>query len=222
MLKIVVFDSGYGGENFADQLEQELPIAEIIRVIDWRHASEIQSGVREARKCAELALAPYLGRVDLIIFANYLLTVSSINYFKRKYQSQKFVGLELEQPCSFVDRETIFLSTKAMTKALGCRVFIHKLKQNYHVKVLTLDTWPAKIDDGELQFSEIKETLLREVVNDGMRPTKIIIGCSQFNDIIPELKKVLGRSVEICNGVREAISKTYQALRLRGNICKKK
>ena len=34
MLKIVVFDGGYGGEFFADKLKEELPVVEIIRVID--------------------------------------------------------------------------------------------------------------------------------------------------------------------------------------------
>ena len=69
MLKVVVFDNGYGGEFFADLLKEELPVIEIIRVIDWRHAKEIQESPRKARQLAKDALRPYIGRVDLIIFA---------------------------------------------------------------------------------------------------------------------------------------------------------
>ena len=52
MKKIVVFDCTYGGELFADQLEQEYPIVEVIRVIDWRNSETIQSNPRLARKLA--------------------------------------------------------------------------------------------------------------------------------------------------------------------------
>ena len=49
MLKVVVFDGGYGGEFFADQLEAELPILDIIRVIDWRNAEGLLASPRKAR-----------------------------------------------------------------------------------------------------------------------------------------------------------------------------
>ena len=55
MLKVVIFDSGYGGEFFADKLEEEVPVIEVVRVIDWRNASQILSGPRSARKAAEAA-----------------------------------------------------------------------------------------------------------------------------------------------------------------------
>lgn len=41
MLKIVVFDSGYGGELLADYLEDALPVIDIVRAIDWREAETI-------------------------------------------------------------------------------------------------------------------------------------------------------------------------------------
>ena len=40
MLKIVVLDSGFGGELFADKLNDQLSIVEVIRVIDWRNANK--------------------------------------------------------------------------------------------------------------------------------------------------------------------------------------
>ena len=58
MLKIVVFDSGYGGELFADYLENELPVTDIIRVVDWRNADKMQHNARLTRRLAEEALKP--------------------------------------------------------------------------------------------------------------------------------------------------------------------
>ena len=82
MLKIVVFDGGYGGEIFADYLQENLPIVETIRVIDWRNAEKILLKAKDARRVADAALRPYIGKVDLIIFANYLITITSLKYFR--------------------------------------------------------------------------------------------------------------------------------------------
>ena len=72
MLKVVIFDSGYGGEFFADYFQDSLPIVDIVRVIDWRNAEEILSKPKAARKITEEDLRPYIGKVDLIILANHL------------------------------------------------------------------------------------------------------------------------------------------------------
>ena len=102
MLKIVVYDGGYGGELFADQLEEELSVAEIIRVIDWRNADQLLCSPKKARKTAMRALDPYIGQVDLIVLANYFLTATSLKYFTRKFKSQQFVGLKLPDRKSVV------------------------------------------------------------------------------------------------------------------------
>ena len=60
MLKIVVFDGGWGGELVADYLAEELQTIEIERVIDWKHApydnktiSEMISKLSETAKLRE-------------------------------------------------------------------------------------------------------------------------------------------------------------------------
>ena len=215
MLKIAVFDSGYGGEIFADRLEQELPVVEVIRVIDWRHAEDIQSSPRCARKCAELALRSYIGKVDLIIFANHLLSVTSLKYFKRKYKNQHFLGLELELPCSFTQKDILILATKALTRTLAYRQFLSQLRPS-HVKTLVPESWPLKIDDGELKPAEVLEVFQRTVLKNNFHPTEIVIACSQFNDITPTIQQILGRSVKFCDGTREVFSDIYKILRIRG------
>lgn len=221
MLKIAVFDSGYGGENFADQLEQELPIVDVIRIIDWRHAEEIQSSPKSARRCAENALRSYIGKVDLIVFANHLLSVTSLKYFKRKYKNQCFLGLTLELPCSFIRKDILILTTKAITKTISYRQLLFQLK-SFRVKTLILESWPLKIDDGELKLPEITNVLNLKALKDDFRPADVIIACSQFNDIIPEIKKVLGEKIKIYDGRRDVFSDIYKTLRIRGGAGKKK
>lgn len=221
MLKVVVLDSGFGGELFADKLCEQLKILEVIRVIDWRNADKYLRKKREARRAAEEALRPYLGKVDLIIFANYYLTITSLKYFHRKYKNQKFVGLNLVLPSTFVDRNTVILTTTAVSKTINFRNYVMRLRRS-NVITMTLDDWPAKIDDGELDKSEIEATLIELIISRNFFPREIILACSQFNDIIPELRNTFNGSVKIYDGFSELYHDACKALRIRGALAKQK
>lgn len=222
MLKIVVFDSGYGGEFFADQLEEELPIIKVIRVIDWRHADKILASAKEARKLAKEALRPYIGSVDLIIFANHLLTITSLKHFQRKYKNQRFTGMKLKAPDSTIMRdETIILTTKAVTKTINYHNYVFRLPRRPHT--LAMDTWPNKIDDGELTEDEIKTTLLNSpTINNEAKLKEVILACSQFQDIKAVLRKIYGHNLKIYDSFDDTIRETCKILKIRGSIKKLK
>lgn len=221
MLKVVIFDSGYGGEFFADQLKEELPILEILRVINWREADKILLNPRTARQVAEDSIRPYIGKVDLIIFANYLLSLTSLKYFKHKYKNQKFLGFKLKFPDTFVKRDVLILSTSAVSKTISYRNFLLRIKRK--TRTLNLDSWPAKIDDGELSPIEIK-TIIRSflVHHPGFDPKEIILASSQFNDIKAELKSIFGQSLKIYDSFDDTIRDVCKILNVRGGIGKKK
>ncbi|MBR2658899.1 hypothetical protein IKD57_03360 [Candidatus Saccharibacteria bacterium] len=220
MLKIVVFDSGYGGELFADKLEEELGVVEIIRVIDWRNADKYLYKKRQARRTAEKALRPYIGKVDLIIFANFFLTLTSLKFFRRKYRSQKFIGLDLVLPSTFIDRNTIILTTNAVSKTAKYRSYLLKL----HRRAITmaLDDWPNKIDDGELANEDIRDIMLELVVTKKFFPKEIILACSQFNDIKPALREIFNSNIKIHDSFNDLYHDTCKTLRIRGAIRKQK
>lgn len=219
MLKIVVFDCGYGGEFFADQLKNELPILEVIRVIDWRHANEIQSSPKKARKYAEIALSPYIGRADVIIFANYLLSITSLKYFKRKYKTQSFIGLKLKYPDSFVKYNVLILATKPITKTINYHNFLFHLKRE--TKTLSLDDWPAKIDDGELSGTEVRTTIQHFLNDTSFDPKEIILACSQFSDIREEILNSFSHNIKIYDGFSDTIRECCKKLNLRGGLGKR-
>ena len=219
MLKVVVFDSGYGGELFADHLEARLPVLDVIRVIDWRNAEKIQSSSKEARKLATLALAPYIGKVDLIIFANHLLSITSLKYFKRKYKNQQFLGLMLKQPDSFIKRDVLILATKSITHTLGFQSFLIRIGRK--TRTIALDSWPAKIDDGELTPDEIYNTLAPYCVKK-TDAKEIVLASTQFVDIKNDLKNIFGKNLKIYDGFNDAIISTVKLLKIRGGSPKKK
>lgn len=214
MLKIVIFDSGYGGELLADYLEAELPVMEIIRAIDWRHADKIQKSARAARKFAEQALGPYLGKVNLIIFANYLLSATSLKYFRRRYPEQTFLGIKPEHPCNYKP-STYVLTTSALARTIPYKIFVHKIKG----KTLILDDWPTLIDDGELGHAKTRRDLADLK---SKKPDQLILACSQFVDLEDELRRILGHNIKILNNFSEIFHQTCHVLKIRGGIAKQK
>lgn len=219
MLRIVVFDGGYGGEIFADYLEEMLPVVEVIRVIDWRHAAELMGRPRQAREVAEAALRPYLGRVDLVVLANHLLSLTSLKYFRRKYEKQKFLGLNLEQPRGANKHEMLVLTTKAVSRTVKYHSFVRRCTTK--ARTLTLDTWPSKIDDGELTMSEIASTLETAAV-DPRGPRDIVLGCAQFGDIKDELNGYFRGNVRIYDGFETAAREVCRMLKIRGGVGRKR
>lgn len=220
MLKVVVFDSGYGGEIFADKLEKELPIIKVIRVIDWRNAEDFLKNPRVARRQASNALRPYIKRVDLIILANYLLTATSLKYFQRKYKNQKFCGLKLPCPNNTLKRPTVALTTKALAKTLNYHNYLFRLKRR--VDTICLDDWPALIDDGELDEVKIKMKFEEFYLKHNYKPCEVIIACSQFNDIVPELRNVISGNLKVYDGFDKTISDACKMLKIKGGTGKKR
>lgn len=214
MLKVVVFDSGYGGELFADYLEKELPVVDIVRVIDWRDADKMQRDAKLTRHVAEEALKPYIGKADVIVFANYLLSVTSLKYFQRKYKCQRFIGLKLNHPANFCYRTVIF-TTAAVAKTFRFKSFAHQIK----AKTFVLDDWPILIDDGELGHAKIRRDLKPLMP---YKPEQIIFVCTQFVDLENELRRIFGHNTKIINNFEEAARDICHALRIRGALKKQK
>ncbi len=211
MLKIVVFDSGYGGELFADKLEAELPTVEVIRVIDWRNADLILTSSRKAREIAEKTLRPYLNRVDLIIFANYLISTTSLKYFRKKYKGQKFVGFHLAPRRIEPEKRTMILTTTATTKNFAYFAFAHRIK----AKTICLDCWPLLIDDGELTKEKFEEDINAASANcRNFSPQQVMLACGQFSELIPELRRIFGHNVRIVDSFDDTMRDVFTVLRL--------
>ena len=219
MLRIVVYDCGYGGDIFAERLGETLPAAEIIRVIDWRHAREIQSSPRRARERAKASLLPYIGKVDLIVFTNYLLSITSLKYFQRKYTKQQFIGYSLKTPDSYVKRDVLILTTKPLARTFVYRNYLFHIGRR--TRTLALDNWPAKIDDGILTSEDISSDLATITASSRFKPEEVVLACSQFSDIKPELRHVLGRNLKIYDSLDDTLYRAYKVLKIRGGIRRK-
>lgn len=89
MRRIVVFDTGWGGELVADYLARELSVVEVVRVIDWGH--EVYSGLALDIDAAIQCLVPYIGRVDAIVLGGYTVGIM-LQALRSAYPEQVFVA----------------------------------------------------------------------------------------------------------------------------------
>lgn len=216
----MVFDGGYGGELFADKLEEELPIVNVIRVIDWRNSEGFLKNARLARQKAIEALKPYIGRVDLIIIANFLIATTSLKYFQRKFKNQKFCGLEL--PClnNSFKKSAVLITTKALAKTLNYHNYIFRLKRE--VCTLRLDEWVQLIDGGELDDFEVRNKFEEIYRMHQFKSSEIVIACSHFYDVVPIIQKIFGNNVKIHDGFNETINEACKILKIKGGTGKKR
>ena len=220
MPKIVIFDSGFGGELFADRVEDLFPNLEVIRVIDWRHSDQYLKNRYAARKAAKIALQPYMNKVNVIVFANHLLSVN-LRYFRHHYRRQKFSGFDFSWPercrAKYKPQNALILTTKATQATLDYHLFKFK-KSDINIKTVICDHWIDKIDDGELAESEIVDFLAKNTRN--FHPQIVILACTQLADIKPALRKFFGPFVAIEDGYYCALKNLCQTLSCRGYTIK--
>lgn len=219
MRKVVIVDSGYGGEFLADRFDEEIGVVEVIRVIDWRHSEQYLTKPKTARELAAQILRPYIGKVDLIVFANHLLSATSLNYFRHKYPEQAFVGLGLKQPEYFTRKQVLVLATKALTKTMAYHGFLFALKK-HKVRTMLIDKWPELIDEGELDPAEIKRSVIEFIKARHIAPDAVVLANSQLEDIKPELRRIFGRKVKIYSSFDDTIREACKLLRIRGSVRK--
>lgn len=92
MLKIVVFDGGWGGEVVTNYLSSELETICVTKVIDWQNAPYEDKDLSQIRQWTEQNLKPYIGTTDLIVLGGYTVS-TALEYLRRQYPMQRFVGM---------------------------------------------------------------------------------------------------------------------------------
>lgn len=153
MLKVVVFDSGWGGEVVANYLENELQIVEIIRVIDWKNVPYERLTMAEICHQAETMLQKYIDKVDLIVFGGYVTTLAALKYFEQRYPRQKFVGMSINyyrilKTRQFPEHITVMMDNLLLEGDI-CKELRHNLP-NSTIVVPDCSGWEMLTNTGEL------------------------------------------------------------------------
>lgn len=220
MLKIVVYDGGMGGELFASYLKQELPVVEVVRVIDWDNKTAVLGNARQARKAAEKSLQAYFGKVDLIVFANHLLAATSLKYFRKKYAGQKFVGFQMPKIKKTTKERLLVLTTPALARTWKYRFYRIRMKRE--TLTLALEKMVEKIDEANFPQAVIEREIVAVAQKKKFQPKGAVLLCSQFSALACPLKKNYGVKLKIYDSYMDTLGDIYRALGLKGWVKKKK
>ena len=205
MLKVVVFDSGWGGELFAE----EVPILEVICEIDWRNAPYSARSEEEIFTLTETAVRKYIGRVDVIVIAAYLMTAVTLEKLRRKYPEQKFLGFNLRLSKN-VGRKVIILAPAALVRT---KSFAELSKSSVEQEICwaPCDGWEQLIDDGEM-----KQEILEETLSGVDKNSTVILGSTHYQDVKVELERIFGWQGSVVDDFRRMLTEMCMVLKLRG------
>lgn len=161
MLKIVVFDSGWGGELVANYLESELNVVEVVRLIDWHNAPYSGRSRDEICRLTEQNIVPYIGKVDAIILGGYATSLA-LDDLQQKYPEQQFIGMGISyerilKSRSYPDKIAVLMDRLTSESELCA-----ELRQNLTYSTIIIPDctgWEEQINDNAMSQDVLRAEL---------------------------------------------------------------
>lgn len=227
MLKIVVYDGGWGGNIVASFLRKEIQTVEIIKVIDWAHAPYETKTITEICFLAERCLRTYLGKVDLIVMAGYSAALAA-DYLRQRYQGQKIVSVginyyQILHAKQYPDRITLLMNNNLLQST-----WREEICRRLPYSILTIPDcsgWEHLINEGELTPEIMIEELSPYFELRGTRTNthKKLIGSdvvlilnTHLWDLKEEIEHIFGYRVRVLDFRRKLLHDVCLALELLG------
>ena len=195
MRKVLIFDSGWGGELFANYLEEELAIIEVVRVIDWKNGPYCQYNEEVICRLAEESLKRYIGKVEVIVLASYTITVAALEYLRERYPNQKFVGFDLRLSRMLrrtaMNKKVMILATEMVRESLEYGVERQRLDR-FEVVEPNCEKWLQKTNEGK-----ISEELIRKELCQAKKVDVVLLYCTNFVEMKDVLERIYGWHVRV-------------------------
>lgn len=240
MLKVVVFDSGYGGDVVADYLSRELGVIEVVRVTEIDLSLE-NGSLSEICRFSKAHLCSYAGKVDLIVLGGYVVSLA-LEFLKTEYPQQKFVGVGINyyrilNSRAFPDQIAI-MADKALFEVVVRKEVCQELP--YSTIILPdCSGWDRLINEGQMSAEILRADLephflLRPNCNRSLLPSSpiklakppdkttllkpdvVILLNTHFWSIKSEFEELFGFRVRVLDFRQKLLHDTCRALNLLG------
>ena len=223
MIKVAVFGCGWGGELFADYLERELAVVEIIKINDYEHAPYGKWSFARICELTEAAVRSVIGSVDIVVLASCAATVGAIEYLRDKYPEQKFVGFEprmVKGLGKINPRRIMLVASELVRKSLDYKVEREKLALFAEIIEPDCLEWLEYADKDEMTKLRLKRGLERQGIETAQEADKrveaVIIYETSLADMKEAFEEVVGWQAIVVDGFRQAYREVCGALKLVG------
>jgi glutamate racemase len=181
-MKLGVFDSGIGGEAVAAALRVTFPGADISTVNDHDNVPYGDKSSGEVIRLTDAAIQPLLnGDCDIVILACNTATALAIDELRRRYPTQKFIGIEpmIKTAAALTQSNTIAVCATSAT--LASRRYTELLrKYAHHLDIIEPDCskWAYLIENNQINRSHIEKQII-EACDRGA--DVIVLGCTHYH-----------------------------------------
>lgn len=191
-MRIGVFDSGIGGEAVAANLAAAFKDATILTANDREH---VPYGVRpndEIISLTDTALQPLLtAQCDVIVIACNTATAAAIDFLRKKYPNQKFIGLEPMVKAAPSLSKSGVIAICATPATLRSERYM-RAKELYASDITVVEPdcsdWARLIEDNDMNQQIISEDI-RECLESNA--DVIVLGCTHYHWIKEDILELV-------------------------------
>ncbi len=206
---IGLFDSGVGGTSIWREINNLIPNENCIYLSDSKNAPYGQKNKDEiialSIKNTEFLLNE---NCKLIVVACNTATTNAIKELRAKFDIS-FIGIEPAIKPAAINSKTHTIGILATQGTLNSDLFHEKVGSFENVKIVEQigHGLVQLIENGEIN-SELMKQLLRDYLNPMIEANidYLVLGCSHYPYLIPEIKKILPKSIQIIDS-GEAVAK---------------
>lgn len=215
------FDSGVGGTSIWKEVVALLPHEDTIYLADSKNApygEKTKEQIKQrAVKNTELLLSK---GCKIIIVACNTATTNAIDELRASYDIP-FIGIEPAIKPAALQSQTKNIGILATKGTLASDLFAKtssKYTQNINVLERNGEGLVPLIESGKHHSEEIK-ALLKDYLTPMIKKKidYLVLGCTHYPYLIPEIKKIVGEKVEIIDSGR-AVAKQTKAVLKRNNM----
>jgi glutamate racemase len=217
---IGLFDSGIGGTSIWKEINQLLPNENTIYLADSKNApygkKTKQEIIELCFKNVDFLLAQ---NCKMIVVACNTATTNAIKEMRAKY-NVPFIGIEPAIKPAAHQSETQTIGILATKGTLNSELFNKQVESFSNVKILEQVGYGLVelIEEGKIQSEEMQNLLklyLRPMVAANI--DYLVLGCSHYPYLIPEIKKIIPSSIKIIDS-GQAVAKQTKAVLEKHNL----
>ncbi len=211
---IGIFDSGLGGLSICKEIIELLPNERIVYLADSKNAPYGQKSKQDiinlSVKNTELLISY---GCKMVVVACNTATTNAISLLRERY-SVPFIGIEPAIKPAVLNSTTNKIGILATKGTLNSELFLLTSKQYREeidfIEVEGKDLVPL-IEAGKIvETKPLLEEYVGEMVKKGV--DKIVLGCSHYPFLIPEIKKIIPNHIQIIDSGEAVARQTMNVL----------